>query len=110
MSRHRTDLFFNLAGDTVKRPLTKNEISGLRDLVDRVIYASSKAAGADAVRRLEFSASHRQIHIEPYFSGKLSEVISYAEAACGQPKNKEHWMGCVEQCWYVFKNGVGPEE
>jgi hypothetical protein len=44
--------------------------------------------------------------IDPYLSGKLGEVISYAKEASGRARNKQHWISCVEQSWYVFENGV----
>lgn len=83
-----------------------NTLAELRQLVDEVMYAPTKKDSQRPLRRLEFIASGLKGNIDPYFSGKLSEVIAYAKEASGKVNNKKHWMSCVEQCWYVFKNGV----
>lgn len=83
-----------------------NILTELRQLVDEVIYAPTKTEAQIPLRRLEFMASRLKGTIEPYFSGKLGEVIAYAKQASGRVNDKEHWKSCVDQCWYVFENGV----
>lgn len=89
--------------------MDKNRLDELRNLVEEVMYASTKKEAQHSIRRLEFMASALSGEIDKYLSGKLGEVISYAKEASGQVKNKDHWMSCVEQCWYVFENGVNRE-
>lgn len=86
--------------------LSKQELTGLRTLVDEVIYSGSKAEAKTHVRRLESIASQLSPQLDPYLRGKLSEVIAYAKDASGRPRNKEHWLACVEQCWYVFERSA----
>lgn len=81
-------------------------LNELRQLVDKIMYAPTKKDAQHPLRRLEFVASGLKGTIDPYLSGKLSEVIAYAKEASGRVNNKAHWMSCVEQCWYVFENGV----
>ncbi len=78
----------------------------LRQLVDEVMYAATKKDAARPLRRLEFVAAEIKGMIDNYLSGELGEVITYAKEASGKVKNKEHWISCVEQSWYVFENGV----
>lgn len=84
----------------------KNRLDELRQLVEQVMYAPTKQEAQHSIRRLEFMASSIKGEVDRYFSGKLGEVISYAKEASGRVKNKDHWISCVEQCWYVFENGV----
>jgi len=84
----------------------KNRLDELRQLVEEVMYASTKKEAQHSIRRLEFKAAAVKVEVDRYFSGKLSEVVSYAKEASGRVKNKDHWISCVEQCWYVFENGV----
>ena len=83
-----------------------NTLKELRKLVDEVVYASTKKDAQSPLRRLEFEASMLRGVTDPYLSGKLGEVINYAKEASGRVKNKQHWISCVEQSWYVFENGL----
>ncbi|GIK24694.1 MAG: hypothetical protein BroJett006_09400 [Betaproteobacteria bacterium] len=83
--------------------LSKQELTELRVLVDEVIYSRSKAEAKGPVRRLESRAAQLSSQLDSYLYGKLGEIIAYAKDASGQPRNKEHWIVCVEQCWYVFR-------
>jgi hypothetical protein len=80
-------------------------LNELRQLVDEVMYAPTKKEAQLPIRRLEFKASGLKGAIDPYLSGKLGEVIVYAKEASGRVNNKQHWISCVNQCWYVFENG-----
>jgi len=86
--------------------LDARELSELRQLVDEVIYAPTKKEAQPPLRRLEFIAAGLKGSIDPYFSGKLGEVIAYAKEASGRVSNKQHWISCAESCWYTFENGV----
>lgn len=87
--------------------MDEGKLKEIRRLVDEVMYASTKKEAQNSTRRLEFLASGVRGTIGGYLSGKLSEVVIYAKEASGRVKNKEHWISCVEQSWYVFENG-GP--
>ena len=76
-----------------------------RDLVDEIIYAPTKADAKPLISRLKFAASGLKNDLDPYIFSKLNEVIAYADQASGRVKNKEHWISCVDQSWYVFENG-----
>lgn len=84
----------------------KKILDELQQLVAQVMYAPTKKEAQHSIKRLEFMASSLKAEIDPYFSGKLGEVISYAKKASGQVKYKDHWILCLKQCWYVFENGV----
>lgn len=77
----------------------------LRNLVDKIIYAPTKTDAKPLIGRLKFVASELKNNLDPYIFGKLNEVIAYADQASGRVKNKEHWICCVDQSWYVFENG-----
>ena len=86
--------------------LDASKLSEMRQLVDEVMYASTKKEAQHPLRRLEFIASGLNGSIDPYFSGKLGEVIVFAKEASGRVSNKQHWISCAEQCWDTFENGV----
>lgn len=85
--------------------MNDKELTELRDLIDEVIYSSTKADAKPFLNQLKRQALGIKKNIDPYISGKLNEVIAYADEASGRVKNKEHWISCVEQSWYVFENG-----
>lgn len=78
----------------------------LRDLVNEVMYADTKKEAQHSLRRLEFKAAGLKGTIDPYFSEKLGQVVLYAKQVSGRVSDKQHWISCVEECWYVFENGV----
>jgi hypothetical protein len=86
--------------------MDKNTLDELRQLINEVMYASTKKDAQHPLKLLEFKASGLKGLIDPYLSGKLGEVINYAKEASGRGKNKEHWISCVENHWYVFENGI----
>ncbi|MGI2325189.1 MULTISPECIES: hypothetical protein [Methylococcus] len=86
--------------------MNTSRLSELRQLVDEVMYASTKNEAQHPLRRLEFIASELTGIIDPYLSGKLKEIIAYAKEASGRDSNKHHWISCVKNCWYTFENGV----
>ena len=83
-----------------------NKLAELRQLVDEVVHSSTKKEAQLPIRRLEFFASGLKVDLDPYYAGKLGEVISYAKEASGNSRNKDHWISQVEQGWYTFKHGV----
>lgn len=86
--------------------MESSKINELRRLVDEVMYAPTKKDAQYPLGCLEFASSGVKGTIDPYLSGKLGEVIAFAKQASGRVNNKQHWISCVEQCWYVFENGV----
>lgn len=83
-----------------------SKLSELRQLVDEVMYASTKKEAQHPLRRLEFLAAGLKGNMDPYFAGKLGEVIVFAKEASGRVSNKQHWISCADQCWYTFENGI----
>ncbi len=81
--------------------MDEDRLKELRQLVDQIMYASTKKEAQYSIRRLEFMASMARSEIDPYLSGKLGEVISFAKEASGRVKDKDHWVRCVEECWYA---------
>ncbi len=86
--------------------MTDSDIKEIRKLVDEVISAPSKLKAKPAIKSLMFQYNQLRNSIDPYYVGKLREVIDYAKSASGRVKDKLHWINCVEQSWYVFENGV----
>jgi hypothetical protein len=86
--------------------MDENTLKELRQLVDEIMYSSTKKDAHCPLKRLEFKSSELKGNIDPYLSGKLSEVISFAQEASGRVKSKQHWISCVEECWIAFENGV----
>lgn len=86
--------------------MNKKRLEELRALVEEVMYAPTKKEALRPLRRLEFTAMALRGEVDKYFADKLGEAIAYAKEASGQVKNKDHWISCIEQCWYVFENGV----
>lgn len=85
-------------------------LNRIKDLVNEVIYSSTKKDAQSGIKRLEFMVSGLRGDLDGYSFGKLSEVIGHAKEASGQVENKEHWISNVEQSWYVFENCVATEE
>lgn len=90
--------------------MEESKLKELRQLVDEVMYAPTKKGAQYSTRRLEFVASGMKGSMGGYLSGKISEIVIYAKEASGRVNNKEHWISCVEQSWYVFENGVKREQ
>ena len=86
--------------------MDKNKLTEIRKLVEQVTYSNSKSDAKLYITRLKFAASHAKSGLDSYFSGKLSEVVSYAKETSGQVKNKEHWISCMESSWYVLESHV----
>ncbi len=76
----------------------------LRELIDDVIDARTKKDAQMPIKRLRFKASRLHGQIDPYLYGKLGEVISHAESAAGQVRDKDHWISCLDSSWYVFES------
>lgn len=96
--------------------MSKMDIEKIRDLVDRATSARNKAEAKPYIQRLRmlcFSANlNRDTRLDPYTSGVFSSLLSSLEAASGQVRNKNHWMGCVEQDIYKLETicGLGKDE
>ena len=82
------------------------ELEDIRALLELVIRASTKADAQSYIRRLDFAISSVKPKLDPYHAGKLSEAAGYAADASGQVRNKEHWISCMEQSWYVIQSHV----
>jgi len=89
----------------IKQPAMAN-LDELRQLVDDVMHASTKKEAQHPLRRLKFLAARLKVNMDPYYAGKLGEVISFAEEASGRVSNKQHWISCADQSWYTFEYGV----
>jgi hypothetical protein len=82
------------------------ELDDIRELIELVIHASTKADAKPCIRRLNFAISNVKPTLDPYLAGKVSEAAGYAAEASGQVRNKEHWISCMEQSWYVVNSHV----
>jgi hypothetical protein len=82
------------------------ELEGIRELIELVVHASTKASAKPYLGRLNFAISNVKPKLDPYFAGKLSEAADYAAEASGQVRNKDHWISCMEQSWYVVESHV----
>lgn len=87
-----------------------SKIRELKDLLDEVVYASTKKDAKPILRRLEFKFSLIGNEIDAYHRGKLSEAIGYAQEGSGRVNNKEHWIQAMNRSWYVFESGVRKRE
>lgn len=89
--------------------MNDSELIELRDLIEQVMYAPTKKEAQFLLIKLEhFIALKRSsiLCLDPYLNGKIDQVIAYAKDASGRVMNKEHWISCVDQSWYVFENGI----
>jgi hypothetical protein len=85
------------------------QLENVRELIELVIHASTKADAKPYIKRLDFAVSNFKPKLDPYFAGKLSEAATYAKEASGQVRNKEHWISCMEDSWYVFESHIRPK-
>ena len=92
--------------------VNREKLSKIKKLIDDVTYSPTKKDAQIPLRELEYISSTIQHkgEIDAYLAGKLNEVISFAKEASGRVRNKDHWISCVNQSWYVFENGVKKEE
>lgn len=76
----------------MNRKLTQKEFNEIATLARRCIDAYSQKEVASEIKRLNFLAN--VLDIDPYISGVITEVASYAqEAAKQKPHNiKDHWV------------------
>lgn len=89
--------------------MNDSELIELKDIIDEVMYSPTKKEAQTLLRKLEnFIVLKRSsiFCLDPYLNGKIDEVIAYAKDASGRVSNKEHWISCAEQSWYVFENGI----
>lgn len=85
--------------------MNMEQLKDIRNLIELVIHARTKADAKPYVNRLDFAVSHAKL-LDPYFARKLSEAATYAKEASGQVTNKEHWISCMESSWYVFESHI----
>ncbi len=85
--------------------LNEAKLKELRELLDEIAHAGTKASAKPFATKLEFQASILS-NIDPYFRGKLREAISHAKDAAGQVRNKDFQIMHMNNSWYVFYHGV----
>lgn len=83
-----------------------NNVKKIRSFVDDVLFAPTKAAAKTHLRKLESEVSILTVSLQPYAREKLRQVVTYSSEASGQVKNKEHWIRCTEQAWYLFEREI----
>jgi len=86
--------------------MDKSDIRKLKNSIDSLVYASTKADAKPIYNKLNFEASRVSSDIDDYTLGKLNEAINYAMSASGQVNDKAHWEACMERSWYVFESNV----
>lgn len=86
--------------------MNKSDIVNLKNLLDHLVYASTKAEAKPIYQKLNFEASRLPGEIDSYTRGKLNEAIGHAYSGSGQVNNKAHWKACMERSWYVFEGNV----
>lgn len=86
--------------------MEQSQVTELKQLLDEAMLAPTKQDALRSITRMEFLASQLRSSIDPYLSMKLQEAIGYAQQASGRVKEKEHWVSCAKQSWYVFENGI----
>ncbi|KAB1448545.1 hypothetical protein [Bordetella bronchiseptica] len=88
-------------------PIPQAKLDELERLLERAAYAHTKAAAQPILARLHSEAATLATQIpDPYFRGKLSKAILYAEHAAGQVKDKEQRISNMASEWYVFRTRV----
>lgn len=82
--------------------LTTEQLHELRQLVDEVANAPTKAASKLPLQKLKFAASHLSDSIPPGARHKLGEVVSWASDAAGNGRNSAIAVRALSTAWYVF--------
>lgn len=90
--------------------MQESQINKLKNLLDEVVWASTKIEAKPILSCLEFMASGLYSEITPYAREKLSKAIGYASDASGRVKNKDELTQRMERSWYVFINEVKHNE
>jgi len=83
-----------------------NQLEEIRQLIERVIHSRTKAEAKPLTNRLDFAVSNVKSTLDPYFAGKLGDAATYAKEASGQVRDKQHWISCMENSWYVFESHI----
>lgn len=91
-------------------PMIESDIRKLKNSIDSLVYASTKAEAKPIYNKLNFEASQLSEEIDPYALGKLKEAISHAMSASGQVRDKAHWESCMKRSWYVFESNVNHKD
>ncbi|MHB8075661.1 hypothetical protein [Desulfosporosinus fructosivorans] len=81
--------------------LTGEEFEEIKMLADKAVSANNKKLAEPFRNRLDFM--QRTLDIEPYKRNVLAELVSYVSAASGQVRDKEHWMGAVNQSLFKLE-------
>lgn len=82
----------------MKEKLTLQEYQEIKQLVDNALYAPNKKEAQKYITQIQ---SYRY-NLCGNADNILSELISYAESASGQVKDKQHWIDCVKNRLYVL--------
>lgn len=81
--------------------LTVKEFEEIKLLADKAVSANNKKSAKPFINRLDFM--QRTLDIEPYKRNVLAELVSYVRAASERVRDKEHWMGAVNQSLFKLE-------
>ncbi len=81
--------------------LTGKEFEEIKMLADKAVSANNKKSAEPFIKRLDFM--QRTLDIEPYKRYVLVELVSNVSAASGRVRDKEHWIGAVNQSLFKLE-------
>lgn len=74
-----------------RKPISQADFRRVEEAVDTVVLAPSKVDAKEPLKRLESLARSLEGEMTGYQREKLQEVLAYARAASGSPRDKDHW-------------------
>ncbi|WP_425803413.1 hypothetical protein ACHOLT_17880 [Desulfitobacterium sp. Sab5] len=81
--------------------LTGKEFEEIKMLADKAVSAHNKKSAEPFIKRLDFM--RRTLDIEPYKRYVLAELVFNVSAASGRVRDREHWIGAVNQSLFKLE-------
>lgn len=83
--------------------MNNKDLEEFRELIDEVIYASTKSEAKLPIKKLKFFVNQLNGKVDNYLHGVMEKIVNHAVEASGQVKNKDHWISNVEDNWNYLK-------
>jgi len=80
--------------------LTAQEFKEIERLVSCATSAWTKKDAEQHIKRLKFMCGTNGAKLEPYARNVFRELIGSVQAASGKVREKDHWLGVVDQDLY----------
>jgi hypothetical protein len=88
----------------MNRLLTYEEFSTLEQKAKFLAESGQRSIHGNELNKFKFQCNSLKSNLPDNVRHLLSELCSMVEAAFGRVREKEHWLGCLNQTLYKIKN------